>query len=421
MDNTLLSKMIGIVVAVIVAAVVLVPICNSLTEGDGGSGGGGEGDTTDYVVLNDLETMYGEIDVSVPFKTLQSYIFLETPIVDPYSNLSKSINELDLTLDMNFIEQISAVENVGASLSQNLYLLNLWAYHEDDSGFSFAIYLSNSHGTPDTSNKLMFYIDKEPAQQYGFVEDISAFLLTAHNGVITLSVDGYTTDETFIEIRESVHIQDTSVVDLVYVSDDEVGWVGGDIYADGADGLEEPYPDLMVGSVFQTSILSIDYDMAGVEGFAETYPLIKVENIQNNTLKGTVNVNAVSEEGFIIQDKYFIVEYEIPLIETSNGVYRFVNDEEASTTWTIIGNVGLDGAEYTDANLGHTYLWSGDGFVSSINANPVEISESGGGSSGNGDLGVAGTIIGIIPVFVILAILMGAVGLFYQNRNNPGL
>ena len=414
-QNVLVTKMIGIVVAVIVAAVVLVPICNSLTEGDGGSGGGGEGGTTDYVVLNDLETMYGEIGVSVPFKTLQSYTFLEIPMVDPYSNTSKSINELDLTLDMNFIEQISGVENVGASLSQNIYLLNLWAYYEDDSGFGFAIYLSHSHETPDTANKLMFYIDKGLTQQYGFVEDISAFSLTVHDGVITLSVDGYKTDETSIEIRESVSIQDISVVDLVYVSDDEIGWVGGDMYA---DGLEEPYPDLMVGSVFQTAILSIDYDMAGVEGFAETYPLIKVENIQNNTLKGTVNVNAVSEEGFIIQDKYFIVEYEIHLIETSNGVYRFVNDEEASTTWTIIGNVGLDGAEYTDADLGHVYLWSGDGFVSSINANPVEISESGNGSSSGGnDLGVAGTIIGIIPVFVILAILMGAAGLFYQNRN----
>lgn len=43
-------------------------------------------------------------------------------------------------------------------------------------------------------------------------------------------------------------------------------------------------------------------------------------------------------------------------------------------------------------------------------------SSNGGGSSGGNDLGVAGTIIGIIPVFVILAILMGAAGLFYQNR-----
>lgn len=39
-----------------------------------------------------------------------------------------------------------------------------------------------------------------------------------------------------------------------------------------------------------------------------------------------------------------------------------------------------------------------------------------GGTSDDTDLGTAGTLIKVIPIFVILAILMGAVGLFYQNR-----
>ena len=56
-QNVLITKMIGIVVAVIVAAVVLVPICNSLTEGDGGSGSSGGSSSTVPVDGNMLNSI----------------------------------------------------------------------------------------------------------------------------------------------------------------------------------------------------------------------------------------------------------------------------------------------------------------------------------------------------------------------------
>lgn len=47
---------------------------------------------------------------------------------------------------------------------------------------------------------------------------------------------------------------------------------------------------------------------------------------------------------------------------------------------------------------------------------PMSIDNGSGGNGGGSDNGVVNTLIGVIPVFVILAILMGTVTMFYQGR-----
>ena len=423
--------MIGIVVAVIVAAVVLVPICNSLTEGngnEGGSGGdsGGGGESSyDGLVLNSLEDMYGEVGIVMPFKTYQ--IFEGDALADK-----------DLSFGMDFIESLDGVrsEQLYMSTGQPVHCFYVDVYNQEGTNVFYITFDLDeksdlNEGDPLVTMEMRFGISYLGDNQYsdyiqGKLENISAFSITIDDGILTYSytatgvVQGPGTEETWTH-SETFDLS-SHYAELKYVSNEEVGWVPSGYTTMKFESTEDEnptyptvYAKLADGSVFEVSVESmVDHDY-----FGDTV-LIEVGNVVNGVLSGTAHITG--EPG-----QYMDVSYEIPLVEVSEGIYSFTPDTDNPDpgyavygTWELVDYGGLNlTPEIYRIELGSQFMMS-----SSVDTDPTDYvaesgssGESGGSSSGGNDLGTAGTIIGIIPVFVILAILMGAAGLFYQNRN----
>lgn len=388
-QNVLVTKMIGIVVAVIVAAVVLVPICNSLTEGDGGSGGGGGGtggpytNTGEYYYTNEKpndDIVSSDIDVTLRYVTANDTSQVQYILVyeeaDSYGDVVRSSVILDKIYNSEEIDPLENGVHVITGLGTIIY-----------DGKECPIYLEMN-----SSNRWSFGVLFEP----GYNEESEDWVPMSFGDQILLPT---TSAGTSTEVHGRVWVDWNNLTLQLSYSPTEPSRPNIGCFITTAESATHVYSENPIVSsteetmfcLYGNSPLIISLEEGSVEFVDGIYSTKKAVDSPDIAL-------AVPSEyyGYIVN--------ESQSVET--------NVESATIKSTNLG----DGAYHVDG-----IAVSGGGLQYNLPAKaivPVTIegSGSGGGSSGGSDLGVAGTIIGIIPVFVILAILMGAVGLFYQNR-----
>lgn len=377
-QNVLVTKMIGIVVAVIVAAVVLVPICNSLTEGDGGSGSGGGGSYAGLVT----DLRYADMDeVRSDF-----YIYHISFCGSAYDH------ETDTGLSGVFIEYSLTLSPNSSDAPEEGVLL--------------------SYVVP---SPIPFSQIEEYNEQYSFSMPIS------------IGVD-----------REGKTYTEILIGGYAYDYEDEARWeLYRSTYYVGVDDSWNPSTE-DITTEFAASGATSDDDNNYPTNTYMLYPggdYVYVDNPVYSEGDKVIHVDGLWEVGSADDKPIWtrgISAYigQIGDMQTGIGcslkIWDYENDYENEL------NVALQSVTVgTSAVSNGTRL---DGIVADAQFDDMEVVQydfrgraivlydgegggSGGSSDSGSDLGVAGTIIGIIPVFVILAILMGAAGLFYQNRN----
>ena len=196
-----------------------------------------------------------------------------------------------------------------------------------------------------------------------------------------------------------------------------------------------------------------------------TYTMRYTNNVNYNVeLEGVASyVKMFSEEENVWTHPYVYSNYEsTPYMKVTDGSYLMVAFEIYGDTsvysyqsvrvtsqmleqgeMTFTGKVMYDGVEYTlqatysdiiatsepgvyeidySADISTTVISPSDAsgdleyyayfdLVSAMNADPI-----GNGSGGSSSGGIMDTIIRIIPVFVAVALILGIMGMFYQNR-----
>lgn len=374
-QNVLLTKMIGIVVAVIVAAVVLVPICNSLTEGDGGSGGGDQGqpgDPGDYVMLNDMREMYANIGVSTEITGFKEYVRSVTPTLsEPIHITLNDLYEYSSLFTRTEIDSRSAYMDIFV-LDDN-DTLNMGMINLTIDGNSYDPHVNVYIGTNGTTGETL--------------DNITDFDITVETDYSYTLYYHYHTNL----VDEDIRLEGVASYVRMFSDEDNV-WTIPFVYTN--------YFDIPYMKVTDGSYLSVRYDVYGDTG---SYSIQSIRLTSQMLEQGEIPLS-----GKVVHDgiEYTLQATYTDITATSeSGVYEIVYGVEPTVTVLSPSEISEDLEFYVFVDL-----------VSSMNANP-SAGESGGSSSGGNDLGTAGTIIGIIPVFVILAILMGAAGLFYQNRN----
>ena len=377
-QNVLVTKMIGIVVAVIVAAVVLVPICNSLTEGDGGSdgGSGGEdqaqtGNPGDYVMLNDMREMYADIGVSTEITGFKEYVRSATPTLsEPIHITLNDLYEYSSLFTRTEIDSRTAVMDIFV-LDDN-DTLNMGMINLTIEGNSYDPYVKVFIGTDGAVGETL--------------DNITDFDITVETDYSYTLYYHYHTNL----VDEDIRLEGVASYVRMFSDEDNV-WTIPFVYTNYFD---TPYMKVTDGSY-----LSVRYDVYGDTG---SYSIQSIRLTSQMLEQGEIPLS-----GKVVHDgiEYTLQATYTDITATSeSGIYEIVYGAEPEVTVLSPSEVSEDLEFYISVDL-----------VSSMNANP-SAGSSGGDSSGVSDLGVTGTIIGIIPVFVILAILMGAAGLFYQNR-----
>ena len=374
-QDVLVTKMIGIVVAVIVAAVVLVPVCNSIADnggsssgggGDSGSGSGGEGTTgTVYTIADQYSQTYPDW----PYKSYQIY----NPTIEGSSPFNITTSDIVGVLDnfrsmgiasgfsIDLAQIITDTFEINSYVRVNQYTEGGLEYR---AGFQVALFGEEQY------NVYMFDTNTAQNQQQG--KQGSFELICASDGTYTLDMSYYYGGGM---VSKSYSGQ---VSLLTFLSQNEVGYYTMEL------GSEFTLP-IFEGQEYITTIDEYDNDDdyllscaicptdISVDTSAGQYTLTGTHNDTTYTLSGNIE-QSDSETKIIIDPSAEIITQ--PSVENYVGLRMIY-----ASTQGIVGGGG-----------------------------------EGGSSDSGSDLGVAGTIIGIIPVFVILAILMGAVGLFYQDR-----
>lgn len=381
-QNVLVTKMIGIVVAVIVAAVVLVPICNSLTEGDGSSDGGSGGSSStvpvDGNMLNSINDVLVDDGVT---STYTGY--------DVYPDDRGYVAPISFTKDdaQGYLDSVTKTGDMYYN-TVNIPIIRInntpmGSTEDHVESMEIGVLVNKSDGSKDTYLRAVL----------GYGGDIVSIVdesLSAYQTVsITIREDA-TADITIVGGSSNVSLTVSDTVDeVLFLSDSENCWMFFNL---------TPASDYLVveeGSAIQVGLMlgaMIDGERTmAIRGATVELTADMISNLQATT----------TFTGTFASENYNIT-VSIPLRYNDNTDKIYL---DRSAEGTISG-------EYNQ----ELYVEGYGSYVSTMNVVPASGGSPGGDSSGSSDLGVAGTIIGIIPVFVILAILMGAVGLFYQNR-----
>lgn len=390
-QGTFLSKTIGIVIAVIVSAVVLIPICNSIADngGGGGNGGGGNDDGAEGVLWNLDEPGY------LAWETGHSSFYL-----DSYSLPDDLVEEIEVEVDGS-TETLNGIK---------LTYEDIQSY-----GLSFG-YI----GDNNSYYQVMFLDANSPVGAYMV---IAPDVLIYFNGTTAIMAryDGSTfyTNIPLPGLHRSVPVQ-FAVNDDEYAegyTEQYYSEIGDPDSVDADDGYYYIYVNNggVQGespSVSTLRSLDITNPLEGGEtsslssyavGFRGIYPSgvgLTVSTYEEYSINNTYTEAEAIAEGIL--DVY------------DNGKYKTVYLMPTAHTANLPGGSNADyygwGTGVQNATVGVVEQppYDAEDFV-------TEDPSSGGGDGGN-DLGTAGTIIKIIPIFVILGIIMGTVTLFYQNR-----
>lgn len=373
--------MIGIVVAVIVAAVVLVPICNSLTEGDGGSGGSGD-DSQGYVKINDLHEYMAECDWTFP-DNIKSFQIYDEDNISELPNISYDL-EYMLALEQGFShtgqDNITLCEysyEYGEGEDRVAATINV-----DEDG----VYLESTLINQSTNQSLDF--------RHTYMASLSSFLLTisdsGNDKVMTLQME-------YTGSSAGTYSNSWVLNKATVISESEDGWIQilsnyENVPINVSEGCNVLWFWIVMKQFGPDSRVQLDSEVASV--FHES-------DVSDG--KWTVSGGSVYDED---NDDTYTDSSVWALESGENGVWQTSIIAESMTVFNTqnVDIIQLEGQGINDSVMNY------------VGTHGYASSSGGGDSSGGSDLGVAGTIIGIIPVFVILAILMGAVGLFYQNR-----
>ena len=359
-NNNLISMMITAIVALIVTGAVMIPICDSISQGSGSDNGGG---SRGEEIVNDLSDIYSQVGVVVPtdYHSVQSYHYFG---ITYYMDVQESCNYVMTKQDL-----------------LDIYESEIYLSEDGQMGGDFIIFdvsISGGEG-PERSRsgggRLTMYAMPEDVNNghpywmtvgagswsitWAQVENIAEFELDFSNGHIRMvSVDNEVVDTT-VEYAMAISKQTSGYIDLGLFIDVDVS-------------IEE--------GVEFGGFGNLGYEKDGVEYSAREFPF--------------------DENDFDIS----------PDMLTLKSVPADVSDL-ASANVCISGEDGRYGVDadftITDADTslndvrGSYYLC----YVSTA------VGESGGSS----DNGIINTIIMIIPIFVILGILMFMIQSLRQN------
>lgn len=348
-----LTKIISIVIAVIVAAVVLVPICNSIVDGGNNNG---EGSGSEPTIVNDLADVYSQIGVILPsdYHSMQTYHYFQDYGMEIQETSDYVMTKQDL-----------------------LDIYNSDAHVNEDSSGECIIFQAKTSSAgnfymtavpTDISTHPTWHAESGAATEWQNIENIAEFELDFSNGHLHM-----------ISIGDSPVVIDTTVEYAKTISREMTGYID--------TGLMSP-----------ENLVTIS-EGVGFGGFASL----------GYTKNGT-NFNARDVE--FNETDTVISENKVQLIDIPDSVSDlrsanvYISGENQK--YHIDSEFVIENADSSLTNVEGGYYLNYVTTTSSIDD---------GSSSDNGDLGTSGTLIKVIPIFVILAILMGAVGLFYQNRN----
>lgn len=417
--------MIGIVVAVIVTAVVLVPICNSLTEGDGGSGGdsgGGEpttGSWEDYPFYNVERREYTEVGqtLHITLEDLQG-MANSAPVMqteDGYIFTDDFLYDRGLEFDFNNEEVHNYFEIYWVMFDNSAYTKTVIIDGEIN-GEAVSGYIG---GDPDGVNALTAF-------------DFTISPSLEISGTVTIAGEGGVNSEYALEGTLNYYF-----IYSLFSKHFPEFWT--DNYSEREIDGTKIDPSISVELPSQLVITADDLreyiEFVG-EGLSTLFWIYtspptngteitryEVWRVQSTVGSGDVPMltaqtqggDEINEYGGYLEEPVgdsvcFVTDFQLSIDKDCNSVLRLETTLLGDTV-TISAPLSMYLPSFVDVK---------DISVGGSESVSNDSGSSGGGSSdsdGGNDLGVAGTIIGIIPVFVILAILMGAAGLFYQNRN----
>ena len=365
-QNVFLSKTISIVVAIIVVAVVLVPICDAASHG--GNGGGENTDPSDSTGEYYFRTATQE-------STDQMYIWVDFDEANNRLEIYVGLNDTEV-FDMKEIPYI--VDGIVTSTQYNICV------------------------------PLVMGMDMEGDLTYVFLEGLYSYDSVEEESTFSIMTNGYYIDENDTRLQVKGDVIPLQLKDQAQ-GIPVIAFDGAKYIAPNGDYVWADKPVVADDTQIEFFYLYYDYDGTTSESFYYGY----VGNINGLTQTAPYNVWAGLEswEG-----------------GEFNGWYLDDMDVNLNTSSGPSGTTRIESIDliptYTDSNTTKQITHTATHALVPVNvADGVEntITAGNDGSSDSGNGGIVGTLIDVIPIFVILAILMGTIALFYQNRNNPGL
>lgn len=363
-QNVFLTKMIGIIVAVIVTAVVLMPICNSLTEGDGGSGG------ETVLVTNSGEYYYNDVGKDIGATT---YTFPTSLTEDDLKMANIAVNGTSV-LEYPMPEWVSetAFDVVGTSVP-------LFIFKTADGKYGVEGVSAGGVSTEDgdtftdaeeiTANAGLIYYryilgEEEVSSAFSFM---SLFLNDVTSNSPTVTIDNGTVS--YSGFAEG-NLESLNGEYLLRLSDSKTE--GDYCLADNNQSDSQMFvasdTEMYMWNIFGSVYVETDDDVGSI---------VTREGCTSLFGAGTVDTIASNSEAFNKWENG--LTFEVVKTTADNGLLSISSME-------VGGN---------DQNYFGRYIV------------PTKITES--SSESGSDLGVAGTILAVVPIFVVLGILMYAV------------
>lgn len=428
-------KIISILIAIVIFAVVLVPITNVLLAGDDSGESGGQSE--DYIVVNTLQDRYNEIGITCNYKTYQ--IFATEHANNIYGKLIPA--GYSMTIDMDTLNEYKSNFVVPTDYEYNgtTYMFDILCWDEED--YSVNLQIKVYHN-PDSPSGFAFESYFDEMMHYADLDSVTSFTATITDMSIswtyTVTWEGESTPSTY---SEEVGLTDNIAYSIQYISNEDIGWVNSNIYGYYDDNDYASYSVVTKGSVFCTDLdftLSVDGDD---DVWCTLKILIQVGDIIDNTIRGTAvcpNVQfwppGASDSGYF---GTFTFEYEVELIPISDGKYELSRGDITTDSWVLTSVTDVydfnDGnpidveveVDYSQCYLNYAryYLNRGWSYYSSADTNPITYTNEGaggnGGNGGNGITGTTATLISLIPVLVgvgLLVYILGQLGIIDSNR-----
>lgn len=355
-------------VAIVVFAMVLVPICSSLAD-NGGNGGNGDNGGDSIEVINDIQQIWGEEGVELAFKSYEYYSSAITPTLPHEFQISKQ----------SMMGAVSSFPDGEFSCE-----IPLFVYFYEDGSYYQEMYL---------------YYDC-----YG--DECSIDIIIDDNGT---DLDSY------YDMIWTIHTDYSVTEQFKYSEDDE--WSSYDweflidsfiIMSDSLDGYAMHEYEL-INPVFSVgSRICVEFNSLTNADTGYIVTELTEDMFVDDVLRIPYTFTVTPDDG-PVQEYDIVIECNI--VEVDDGKW-VMSDEIGNESWseqrlsmsysgTLNGSAisGTTSSEYAGISIGIP------------SANP-----SNGGSGNNGDSGIVGMMVGIIPVFVGLAILIYVVTMFMPER-----
>ena len=351
-QNVFLTKMIGVVVAFVVLAVVLVPICDSLTDSNGG-GNGGESDSDEP----------GEVYHNTGDMKYSKVTSATNVTIYPYYD--EDANEYGFSFQDPAVHPESIVTvSVGERDISNIFGLDWGA-----SLSTFPVEIDGNRtqiGVWELWGKVGELAENPDAEIYYFGT------ISIVNGNATF--DGF--KSVWVDSQEMSTPVEFALPNMMYSPDPEGSYVCPMMY----DAQEDETTYTKIYADETTEIFVVSKFMT-ISGTIENPVITIIAEGGPPTLSVQFNISGDILTGVIIESG-------------DNPLFTF-NTNEGDVSYSSDVPLALSIAP---ATIGE------------------ESSGSSNGDSNGDDLGTTGTLIRTIPIFVALGLIVGIVGMFYQNR-----